>query len=71
MPVVDAWMQHPTLRHSNDEMFASLRRWTGQGLLEEKLPTKATVAAPAAADAETGLCAAGDGARSSSAATTR
>ncbi|MFJ2828202.1 amidohydrolase family protein [Streptomyces sp. NPDC087263] len=32
MPVVDAWRQHPTLRRSNHEMFASLRRWTGQGL---------------------------------------
>ncbi|MFD3932510.1 amidohydrolase family protein [Streptomyces sp. NPDC058614] len=58
MPVVDAWMQHPTLRHSNHEMFESLRRWTGQGLLEEQLPVKATVAALAAADVETGLCAA-------------
>ncbi|MBO6826740.1 MAG: amidohydrolase [Sneathiella sp.] len=30
--IVDAWMQHPTPRHSADPMFASLRRWTaGQG----------------------------------------
>lgn len=26
--IIDAWMQHPTERHSNHEMFASLRRWT-------------------------------------------
>lgn len=26
--IVDAWMQHPTERHSRHEMFASLRRWT-------------------------------------------
>lgn len=26
--IVDVWMQHPTERHSNHEMFASLRRWT-------------------------------------------
>jgi uncharacterized protein len=26
--IVDAWMQHPTERHSANEMFASLRRWT-------------------------------------------
>ncbi len=45
MPVIDAWMQHPTLRHSNHEMFESLRRWTGRGLLEEPLPVKATVTA--------------------------
>jgi len=55
MPVVDAWMQHPTLRHSNHEMFESLRRWTGMELLEEPLPVKATVAALAAADVEIGL----------------
>ncbi|WP_257234520.1 amidohydrolase family protein [Streptomyces sp. JV178] len=55
MPVIDAWMQHPTLRHSNQEMFESLRRWTGQGLLEETLPVGATVAAMAAADVEIGL----------------
>jgi len=28
--IVDAWMQHPTERHSNHEVFASLRRWTGK-----------------------------------------
>ncbi|MGW3106249.1 amidohydrolase family protein [Streptomyces sp. NPDC001100] len=58
MAVIDAWMQHPTLRHSNHEMFESLRRWTGGGLLEEPLPVKATVAAMAAADVEIGLSAA-------------
>lgn len=58
MPVVDAWMQHPTLRHSNHEMFESLRRWTGMELLEEPLPVKVTVAALAAADVEIGLSAA-------------
>ena len=26
--IVDVWMQHPTKRHSEHEMFASLRRWT-------------------------------------------
>lgn len=58
MPVIDAWMQHPTPRHSNHEMFASLRRWTGQGPLDEALPVEATVAALRAADVETGLSAA-------------
>ncbi|MFF1765310.1 amidohydrolase family protein [Streptomyces sp. NPDC058249] len=55
MPVVDAWMQHPTLRHSNHEMFESLRRWTGMEPLKEPLPVEVTVAALAAADVETGL----------------
>ncbi|WP_419995172.1 amidohydrolase family protein [Streptomyces boninensis] len=55
MAVIDAWMQHPTVRHANHDMFASLRRWTGMALLEEELPVKATVAALAEADVEVGL----------------
>ncbi|WP_250405526.1 amidohydrolase family protein [Streptomyces cellostaticus] len=58
VPVIDAWMQHPTLRHSNHEMFASLRRWTGRELLEHPLPVEVTVAALKAADVEAGLSAA-------------
>lgn len=58
MPVVDAWMQHPTPRHLRHEMFASLWRWTGQEPPAEPLPVEATVAALAAADVETGLSAA-------------
>lgn len=42
---IDAWMQHPTVRFSQHEMFASLRRWTGQQPLVEELPIAATVAA--------------------------
>ena len=26
--MIDAWMQHPTARHSADPIFDSLRRWT-------------------------------------------
>jgi predicted TIM-barrel fold metal-dependent hydrolase len=51
-------MQHPTLRHSNHEMFESLRRWTRRGLLEEPLPVGVTVSALKAADVEIGLSAA-------------
>ncbi|MFE5139391.1 amidohydrolase family protein [Streptomyces fagopyri] len=58
MPVVDAWMQHPTVRHANHEMFESLRRWTGMERLREPLPVEVTVAALAAADVEIGLAAA-------------
>jgi predicted TIM-barrel fold metal-dependent hydrolase len=43
--IVDVWMQHPTLRFLGHDMFASLRRWTGQGLPEEELPIDATIAA--------------------------
>jgi predicted TIM-barrel fold metal-dependent hydrolase len=53
--IIDAWMQHPTLRHSNHEMFESLRRWTGLGLLEEPLPVEFTVSALAAAGVGIGL----------------
>ncbi|MBM3557404.1 MAG: amidohydrolase [Alphaproteobacteria bacterium] len=28
--IIDAWMQHPTPRHSADPMFASLLRWTAK-----------------------------------------
>jgi len=58
MPVIDAWMQHPTVRHLNHEMFESLRGWTGQQVVTEAPPVAATVAALAAADVEIGLAAA-------------
>ena len=43
--IIDAWAQHPTLRHLNDPMFESLRRWTRGGLPTTELPVSATVAA--------------------------
>lgn len=43
--MVDVWMQHPTLRFLNQEVFESLRRWTGQGLPREELPIELTLAA--------------------------
>ncbi len=52
---VDAWMQHPTVRFSQQPMFASLRRWTGQAALTEELPIAATVAAMDAAGIDFGL----------------
>ncbi|WP_045878449.1 amidohydrolase family protein [Pseudofrankia sp. DC12] len=58
MPVIDAWLQHPTLRHANHEMFASLRRWTGRELLTAEPPVEATLAALRAAEVEIGLAAA-------------
>ena len=42
---IDAWMQHPTVRFSEHEMFDSLRRWTGQQALTQELPIAMTLAA--------------------------
>ena len=41
--VVDVWMQHPTLRHSQHEMFDSLRRWMGADTPTEELPLELTL----------------------------
>ena len=43
--VVDVWMQHPTLRHWQHEMFDSLRRWMGTEAPSEELPLDVTIAA--------------------------
>ncbi|MDX2275335.1 MAG: amidohydrolase family protein [Hyphomonadaceae bacterium] len=43
--IIDAWAQHPTLRHSQDPIFDSLRRWTKSEPLKEQLPVSVTVAA--------------------------
>lgn len=42
--IIDAWAQHPTLRHSQDEIFASLRRWTRREVPTEPIPLSATLA---------------------------
>ena len=44
--IIDAWAQHPTLRHLNHPMFESLRRWT-RGELGSRGP---------AGDAASGPC---------------
>lgn len=43
--IVDAWGQHHTLRHIQDPIFDSLRRWTRDAIPTEALPVSATVAA--------------------------
>lgn len=43
--IIDAWAQHPTLRHTQDPIFDSLRRWTKASIPTEPLPVSATVAA--------------------------
>lgn len=57
--IIDVWMQHPTLRHSNHEMFDSLRRWTGSSnLYTEPLPIEQTIAAMDKGGVDLGLTAA-------------
>ena len=53
--IVDAWMQHPTLRFIEHDMFASLRRWTGGSMPAEEIPIDATVDAMDAAGVQLGL----------------
>jgi predicted TIM-barrel fold metal-dependent hydrolase len=43
--VIDVWMQHPTPRFLRDEMFESLRRWTGQEAPREEVPIDMTIEA--------------------------
>ncbi|WP_296691694.1 amidohydrolase family protein [Rhodoferax sp.] len=43
--IIDAWGQHPTLRHSQDPIFDSLRRWTKADVPTHALPVASTLAA--------------------------
>jgi predicted TIM-barrel fold metal-dependent hydrolase len=45
MTIIDVWAQHPTLRFQRDEVFSSLRRWTGSEPAAEAPPVAATLAA--------------------------
>ncbi|MEM1133137.1 MAG: amidohydrolase family protein [Pseudomonadota bacterium] len=42
--IIDAWGQHPTLRHSQDPVFESLRLWTKEPAPEKAIPVEMTVA---------------------------
>lgn len=42
--IIDAWGQHPTLRHGQDAIFDSLRRWTKQPAPRSEIPVATTVA---------------------------
>jgi len=55
--ILDAWMQHPTRRFLENDMFASLRRWTGSELElgDGEIPIGASVAAMDAAGVDFGL----------------
>jgi uncharacterized protein len=52
---IDVWMQHPTTRFLQNEMFDSLRRWTGTSIPTEPLPIEMTIAAMDAAGVEVGM----------------
>jgi uncharacterized protein len=43
--IIDAWGQHPTVRHIQDPIFESLRRWTKGSLPAGPLPVPATIEA--------------------------
>ena len=47
--IIDAWAQHPTVRHARDPMFDSLRRWTRTPSPTEALPLDSTIEAMDAA----------------------
>lgn len=42
--IIDAWAQHPTLRHLQDPTFESLHRWTKVPVPTEPPPVAATIA---------------------------
>lgn len=53
--VIDAWMQHGTVRFLRHEMLDSLWRWTGQKPPAEEIPVGTTVAAMDAGGVDVGL----------------
>ncbi len=54
VPVVDAWMQHPTAAFLDREMFDSLRRWQGAAAFDD-VPLEWTVQAFEGAGVDTAL----------------
>ena len=50
--IIDAWGQHPTLRHSQSPIFESLRRWTKTPAPTEALPASLTIASMDAASVD-------------------
>ena len=61
--IIDAWAQHPTLRHARDPIFESLRRWTGTPAPTEDIPIGATIHALDAASVDKALISAWVGPR--------
>lgn len=42
--IIDAWAQHLTLRHAQDPMFDSLRRWNREEAPQDEIPVAMTIA---------------------------
>lgn len=61
--IIDAWAQHPTLRHLQDPVFESLRRWSRGALPSEAPPLEHTLTAMDAAGVERALLSAWVGPR--------
>jgi len=59
--VVDVWMQHPTTRFLQQDIFASLRRWVGEQLPTAEPPIELSVQAMDAAGVAYGLLSAWHG----------
>src|SRR3954454_2896109 len=59
--IVDAWMQHPTLRFMEQDWLASLRRWTGGAIPDQEIPIAATIGAMDAGGVGFGLLSAWHG----------
>lgn len=55
MMIIDAWAQHPTLRHIQDPVFESLWRWTRSAPPSQPVPVAATLVAMDAAAVDVSL----------------
>ena len=55
MPIIDAWIQHPTPQFLSHEMFASLRRWMRMSVVPDEIPLAFTLGALEAAKVDVGL----------------
>lgn len=53
--IIDAWAQQPTLRHSQSDLFASLRRWTKSDVPTEELPVSVLIGSMDAAGVDQAL----------------
>jgi uncharacterized protein len=53
--IIDAWAQHVTLRHTQDPMFDSLRRWTKKAWPDQAPPVAHTLAVMDAAGVQRAL----------------
>ena len=63
--IIDAWAQHVTLRHSQDPIFNSLRRWSRDSIPTEPLPVSTTIQSMDAAGVSLSLISAWEAPRNS------